>query len=421
LSDQQLNKQFTLIEEQQKEPEQLTILIADDDPIAIKLLTGYLKVADSSYDILSAPNGKITIDIAKVKHPDLIITDWEMPVMSGIDTIQALKMDEATKDIPIIMASGNTSSQSLKIALIAGAVDYIRKPVDQVELLARINSALELSRSYKQIKKQTIAIEEAHKKLEEKTKDITASINYASTIQNAILPKLEQLEKVASEHFILFKPRDIVSGDFYWATYVDDKQIVVVADCTGHGVPGAFMSLIGNTLLDKIVKMENILSPDRILTRLHQEIYKVLNQKDGNNLDGMDVAVCQISRDEENAMVKFCGAKRPIAIYRKGNQEVELVKGTNLSIGGRRKRNREFESQTFNLTKDDCIYLFSDGYTDQNNQNGMKLGSRQFISLLGQCAPLLMKRQKELLEECMREHQGETSQRDDILVFGIKI
>ncbi len=179
------------------------------------------------------------------------------------------------------MASGNTSSQSLKIALIAGAVDYIRKPIDQVELLARISSALELSRSYKRIKEQTIAIEEAHQKLEEKTKDMTASINYASTIQNAILPKMEKIGKVASEHFVLSKPRDIVSGDFYWTAYLEDKKFIIVADCTGHGVPGAFMSLIGNTLLDKIVKMERVFSPDRILTRLHQEIYKVLNQRDG--------------------------------------------------------------------------------------------------------------------------------------------
>ena len=394
--------------------EKLRILVADDDSASIKVFNQFLSAANPNYEILSAPNGELATKIAKVKQPDLIIMDWTMPVMSGIDAIQILKGDPETAEIPIIMASGKESSHSLKIALVAGAIDYIRKPIDQIEFIARINSALELSRSYKKIRQQ-------QRELESKNRRITASLKYASSMQSAILPSAKEIAMIGSEQFVFFRPRDIVSGDFYWTAQVNDKRFVVVADCTGHGVPGAFMSMIGNTLLDRIIKVEQIFSPDKILARLHAEIIKLLKQKKGANDDGMDIAICQLTNNEDTFLLKFSGAKRPLILSQKLKEGLSVVKGDRKGLGGAYKENTSFQLHKFVLYKDDAFYLTSDGYVDQNNAENKKLGTKRFMSLLGQCRHLSMGKQKELLEEWMDEHQRDTSQRDDMLILGVRL
>ncbi|MEM9983431.1 MAG: SpoIIE family protein phosphatase, partial [Bacteroidota bacterium] len=173
---------------------------------------------------------------------------------------------------------------------------------------------------------------EAHDLIQATNKNVTDSIRYASTIQQAVLPDQNYMKKVFDDLFILYKPKDIVSGDFYWVTQVDNKKVIAVCDCTGHGVPGAFMSMIGAMLLTEIVSKQQVTDPAQILELLDSSVRKRLNQREGNNKDGMDVCLCVIEKQGEEVKVEFTGAKRDLYYY--SEQKLGLLKGDRRTIGG---------------------------------------------------------------------------------------
>lgn len=266
-------------------------------------------------------------------------------------------------------------------------------------------------------------LQQQRDEIAEQHKHITSSVKYAETIQAAILPFEAEMSKLY-QTMILFKPRDIVSGDFYWFAKINDNtSIVSVIDCTGHGVPGAFMSMIGYSLLNQIVKEEKIEDPTQILERLDESVRASLKQTHTQNTDGMDLALCKIEQNETQNTVHFCGAKRPLFVYKTENKEVETLKGNRRSIGGaiQVKKRVEFKVNTFTAQKNDAIYLTSDGYIDQGNERKKRLGSPRTIKIIKENAEKSPAEQKQIFETELRKHQKNAIQRDDITIVAIKL
>ncbi len=266
----------------------------------------------------------------------------------------------------------------------------------------------------------------AYQIIENKNKHITDSLRYGKTIQQALLPSKEKLESVFKESFIFFRPKDIVSGDFYWFSTVYNKNIVAAVDCTGHGVPGAFMSMIGHTLLNEIVNQNKITDPAQILGLLHTNIRKALNQsaESGSaNDDGMDAAICVVeSISDEQSKITFAGAKRPLVYIPYPHTEVKHIRGDRKSIGGLQKEEyRVFNNHELILNKNSLIYLFTDGYPDQNGIDKGSFSTKRFENLLLQHASEPLATQKEILRRELALHQQEAEQRDDITIIGIRV
>jgi serine phosphatase RsbU (regulator of sigma subunit) len=251
--------------------------------------------------------------------------------------------------------------------------------------------------------------------------EITDSINYAKRIQTSILSDINKLQETFKDAFILFYPRDIVSGDFYWFDKLDDdKFILVCADSTGHGVPGAFMSMIGSTLLQDIVTRQRITKPSLILNLLNKQIFSTLNQnlELGVSNDGIDMVVCEINVTTRH--LRFASAMRPIIIVLDG--ELYYIRGNRLSVGGESLYEKFFDDQEYYLNEGDTIYLFSDGLPDQfGGKDGKKLKIAKLKKIIEQISKLPMSEQKEAMEKSFYEWKGDYDQVDDIIFMGVRV
>ena len=264
-------------------------------------------------------------------------------------------------------------------------------------------------------------LKEAEDKISEQNNAMKSSIKYAKRIQNSILPLISEIKKHLNI-FILYKPKDIVSGDFYWfSPSPANKEVyfIAVSDCTGHGVPGAFMSMIGSTLLNEIVKQKRIFSPKDILTELKNNIVVLLRQNSVDNIDGMDVAFCKINTKKKE--VVFSGAKRPLYYFDFENNEIKKFKGDLVQIGGSFGNCKKSSTNiTLSVNNNDRIYLTSDGYIDQNNYERKKIGTANFLKIIKESTTLSLPKQKETLENYLINWQKNEPQRDDITILGIK-
>lgn len=269
--------------------------------------------------------------------------------------------------------------------------------------------------------------EQLHKQkqlIEKKNEDITSSITYAQRIQQAFLPPREEIARYLPDFFIYYQPRDIVSGDFYWFAHKpgengNSKLILAAVDCTGHGVPGAFMSMIGDSLLNQVIHDKEIHAPDLILNELHTGIQKTLNQYQTKNQDGMDMALCTI--DLQHRKMEFAGAGNPLYICQNG--ELTQIKGSIHSLGGLQKEiKREFEKQVIDIQEPTVFYIFSDGYQDQiGGPENKKFYVKRFRDLLHSIHHLPMQEQAKILDATMKEWKGKENQLDDMMVIGVKI
>jgi len=264
-----------------------------------------------------------------------------------------------------------------------------------------------------------VELKKAYDILEEKNKQITDSINYASSIQSALLPDMEALQNSFTDSFILFKPKDIVSGDFYWIQPLGNKILITAADCTGHGVPGAFMSVLGISLLDDIVNKNGVKQPHKILFELRAKIIHALNQhKEKDKKDGMDMALCLFDFDLQK--VFYAGSYNPLYIIR--NSELEQIKADRMPIGLHIKDNMPFTEHEFVFQKGDQFYMFSDGYADQfGGPNERKIKSKKFQELLLEQSNQTGEIQKKSLDNYFETWRGEMEQIDDVIVIGLKI
>lgn len=260
----------------------------------------------------------------------------------------------------------------------------------------------------------------SNKILAEKNRNITESITYARKIQSAVLPPEDLINEMLPEHFILYKPRDIVSGDFYWITRIKNKTIVAAADCTGHGVPGAFMSVLGFTLLNEVVSDLEEIKPHIILNKLRFKVKNALRQE-GNVYeaqDGIDIALCVI--DQENLMLEYSGAHNPMIIFKNG--ELVKVKGDRMPVGYQIKGDESFTNHEIKFSKGDMLYLYSDGYIDQfGGKKGSRFKAGNFEKILNTIHTKPVDSQKNYLDKTLNDWKGEFDQIDDILVMGIRL
>lgn len=568
-----------------------TLLVVEDMTSVREQTIRYLYQSQTPFTILQAGNGKAACEIAETVLPDLILMDWHMPEMDGIEAVKYLHHQTETREIPIIITTSLEGSENLKTALDAGAVDYIRKPIDKVELLARVDSVLKTQSAFLKIKEQNqilarqkatlnqqkeeittqannlqeinrLLVEkneqinqqkdeimraegkfrllftcstEAHllvgsagiidcndatlrqlrcrnktdllhkdpfsfspeyqedgmlsqkkarqifqqmtedgyhrfewlfhdvndrqfpaevtltpvdyndqqavlmvwhdlseqKKAEnilreqkeineKKNKDITDSINYASRIQSAILPDLrDDILRLLPEAFVFYQPKAIVSGDFYWIDKINDKTILAVGDCTGHGVPGALMSMFAIAVLNQVIHTNNKLQADLILNQFHLEIRQAFKQNKGDNYDTIDLALCLI--DQEKQVLEFAGARSALVYFQNG--QLSEVKGDTHSIGGRQiDPHRHFTRHNLSIATETTIYLFSDGYKDQlGGKHGFKFMARRFYDLLKEIHMEAMPQQQKILDFTLQQWMTEEDQVDDILIIGCRL
>ena len=266
---------------------------------------------------------------------------------------------------------------------------------------------------------RTKEIREKNTQLGEALTDIKDSITYAKRLQEAILPKQEEVKKIFPQNFIFYLPRDIVSGDFYWTTVQDNKRIFVVADCTGHGVPGAFVSMLGNDLLNHIINENQVTDTSKILTNLNKGVLNAFNNDDASysTNDGMDIAVIAI---DENNVLQYSGAHRPLIIVR--GKEIIEIKPDKKSIGGRTESDFVFNPNSIQLLKNDTIYMYSDGFADQfGGKKGKKYLTKRLKQLLVDVSELAIATQKDKIKNDFFNWKGDINQLDDVLLTGIKI
>lgn len=271
-----------------------------------------------------------------------------------------------------------------------------------------------------EVVRQKEEIESQRVKLEHLYNEVTDSIKYAKRIQEAILPPEAYVKNVLPNSFVLFKPKDIVSGDFYWVEKVGSKVFFAAVDCTGHGVPGAFMSIVGYNLLKQIVKDES--DPGKILTELSKGVKDTLHQglEEGSSKDGMDIALC--SYDIKTKTLQYAGAYNPLYLVRNG--ELFETKADKFPIGGALKdsEHRTYTSHTFQLQPNDTVYIFSDGYADQfGGEKGKKFMVKQFRQLILSIQDKSMEEQKRYLNYIIEQWRGGHEQVDDILVMGMRV
>jgi len=290
-----------------------------------------------------------------------------------------------------------------------------------------------------QKRKANAALSFAYQEIEIKRKDISDSINYSKRIQDASLSPKELKYKLFPDAFVLFKPKDIVSGDFYWYTEKNGKKLIAACDCTGHGVPGALMSMIGNNFLNQIVNEKGITSPDEVLNHLHIEVRNALKQEEQKtSQDGMDIAIITFNSETE---IEYAGAQRPLWIIKKieneeplidndtnqkliiDNRELVEIKPEKFSIGGYQSESeRKFIKHKISLSKEDCLYIFSDGFADQfGGPEKKRFMSKRFKKLLLDNYTKPMMEQEHILLATIDAWKEDQEQVDDILVIGMRV
>ncbi len=256
--------------------------------------------------------------------------------------------------------------------------------------------------------------------LEQKNKKITDSINYAQRIQQSILLSDKEIKKIVPDSFVFYQPRDIVSGDFYWFSEAGQKIIIAAVDCTGHGVPGAFMSFIGYSLMNEIINEKKITRPSEVLNKLHQGIVSLLRQNSGDlsSQDGMELSLCVF--DKKSGTLEYAGAMNPVYIIR--NNEILILTPDEHAIGGIAiNKNISFTDKQISISENDILYLFSDGFTDQfGGEKNTKFNIPRFKNLLLEIHEKHPGEQKSLLEEAINKWKGKYRQIDDLLIIGVR-
>lgn len=404
-----------------------SILYIDDEE---NNLTSFKSTFRRDYHIHVASTGQEGLEIMEKHNIQLVITDQRMPDMTGIEFLE--KIVPLYPDCMRMILTGFSDMEAIIQAINKGNIyRYVSKPWNREDLKITIDSALEVYNLKSQNKHLIQDLQEANRNLEQKVmertrqleqqrQNITDSIKYASRIQRALMLPSEELEKILPDHFILNKPKDIVSGDYYWVSQKNNRLIIAVADCTGHGVPGAFMSIMGINFLNEIVNQSDGIKASEILNELRAQLIKSLGQtgRRDETKDGMEMALCIIDSDEKQ--IQFSGAFRPMYLIR--DDELIVIKGDPMPIGKYNEKEVAFTNKEMPYTENDMIYLFTDGYVDQIGGLDRKtFKSIQFKKLLKEIHYKPLKEQKEILLEEHGIWRAGQEQIDDIMILGVKL
>ncbi len=329
-------------------------------------------------------------------------------------------LEEQRQNLEKLVAERTQDIATKNVALEVQQKEIIKQNSSLIDLNEEINKQKE------ELETQRDNLTDAYQEIEKKNKDITASITYAKRIQEAMLPFEDRIaESLGAENFfILHKPRDIISGDFYFHEEIGNQVIIAVADCTGHGVPGAFMSMIGTQLLNEIILKNRITQTDKILDLLHQEIRRTLKQGENQSRDGMDIALITLTKNESGngfSQLEYAGAMNPLFLIQ--NNEIITIGADKKAIGGFQKEDNHFFSKhTFEIGAPLTVYLSSDGYADQfGGEENKKFMVKNFKKLLLEIHHQPMNSQKQVLEENFYRWMGSEKQIDDVLVMGIQL
>ncbi|HTF03902.1 MAG TPA: response regulator [Bacteroidia bacterium] len=360
----------------------LSILLLEDNPSDVKLLQNELKKAQLHHTISVVDSKEEFVNSLKAITPDVVLSDHSLPSFNSLEALRIVRQHGL--DIPFILVTGTVSEEFAVQCMKEGADDYILK-----SSLTRLPASIENNLRNREVRREKKMIELLHAKLQaayseiaQMHKDITDSIDYACRIQTSMLPNKKALKTYIPDSLIVYKPKDVVSGDFYWFKEVDGKIVVVVADCTGHGVPGALMSMVGNNLLNEIISGRMITEPAEILTELHTGVRSLLKQDTDENpsQDGMDISICTI--DKQNKLIEFAGANHNLFFFRE--RTLNLIKGDRKSVGGyQRETERVFTNYQLRYHPGDTLYMFSDGYADQfGGRKQKRMHTRNLVRLL---------------------------------------
>ncbi len=420
------------------------IFIVDDNRTYALALKACIESAFRSVQIKIHlfENGEAFIQKYSTVLPDLVILDicLNSPSPDPVDGLDLLEIVKRTSSkTSVIMLTGNLELATALQSFHNGASDYVVKTEDQFDKINASISKILAAKSYEIEAEKKIArgnvkrAAELHhsysKRLqaersallnEERNRDITDSINYASRIQRAKLPNQQEIDSALANCFVLFKPKDIVSGDFYHFNKSNFGLFIAAADCTGHGVPGAFMSMLCSVKIDEALSLSSDTS--EILRYVNKGIKDSLHQSQHleSTKDGMDIAICSI--DAHKRVVEYAGANRPLWLIRSGSNRVEEVKATKSSIGGFTEDDQRFEKHVLQLNAGDTFYISTDGYADQFGGNdGKKLMSKRFKEILVGIQDKSMESQRVHLDDFVENWRAGEEQVDDILVIGVRL
>lgn len=394
---------------------------------------GLVKVHDGEHTIAHVGNSKIFGELA------LLNPEPRSASVTAVETTMLLRLDQ--DDFYRIMADRIEVTKGLIRLLISriknqnnSIIESLKQREAQLVALVEERTAdlreekVKLQLAYEEISAQNENLEKAYEEinkqkdeLQEKTRNITSSINYAKRIQDSILPSLELIQQYLPNSFVLFKPRDTVSGDFYWFMHKEDMTWIAAVDCTGHGVPGAFMSMIGNTLLNQIVNEKQHITPAEVLRKLHIGVRKALkqDQAESKNRDGMDIALCCV--DTKKQQILYAGANRPLLLIQ--HNELIEYKADKHSIGGlQMETERLFTDVAIPIVPQTYLYLFSDGYVDQfGGKDNRKFMSKKFKELVMLVHERDFEEQCVIFDHTIEQWKEGYSQIDDIMVIGFRV
>jgi serine phosphatase RsbU (regulator of sigma subunit) len=404
-----------------------SILYIDDEE---NNLVSFRSTFRRDYHIHVASSGEEGLEIMEKHNIQLVITDQRMPDMTGIEFLEQIV--PLYPDCMRMIMTGYSDLDAVIQAINKGNIyRYVSKPWNREDLKITIDSALEVYNLKSQNKHLIDDLKKANQNLELKVMErarqieqqrlnITDSLHYARRIQKALMLPSEELEKILPSHFILNKPKDIVSGDYYWVAHRDDRLIIAVADCTGHGVPGAFMSIMGINFLTEIVNKANAIKANEILNELREKLIKSLGQtgQRDETKDGMEMALCVV--DAANHQLQYSGAFRPMYLLRKN--ELVVIKGDPMPIGIYNEEELPFSNKEVPFREDDMIYLFTDGYVDQIGGLERKtFKSIRFKKLLKEIHDKPLHEQRDILREEHEIWRSGSEQIDDIMILGVRL
>lgn len=402
----------------------------------------------SGYEVECVANGKHGLNKAIQIKPDLVLCDVMMPEWDGWETVKEFRLNPELYATPFVFLSALSTMQDFRKGMNLGADDYLAKPFDINELLNIISSQLNkvvLRKKLNHIdsnKNTQNALNDFKIKIKEKTKDFFDSLERAKMVQKVILPSHSEMNELFPEHFIFYLPKDTISGDFYWARNFNGIKLIAVADCTGHGIPAALISMICYNMLNITVDQYGFRSPADILTKVNELLVEFMSAHHKNYIgDGMDILLCAIlpSQEGSGGVLQYAAAKRPIYINTKKFKQISIneknlrlhenlngqilyeIKGSNSSIGGI-DSNFEIQEQVLEYQKGDTIYLTSDGYADQfGGNNDKKYRTKNLKNLLLSIQNMEIKNQGQIMINEFENWRGETKQTDDVTILGVKL
>ena len=425
-----MDELLTETAEPKAEKRKYSILYVDDEESNLRIFRMAFK---RHYNVLTATGGQQAIEMLRENDIQCLITDQKMPEMTGTELLEKV-LPEFPDVIRMILTGFADIEAIVKAVNRCGIYKYITKPWDKGEMKLTIDKALETYELKSDKVKLITELEAVNNTLEQKVekrtqeladlnKNLMDSIRYAMTIQSAMLMDPDEIKENFSDFFLLFKPYDIVSGDFYWfaeGTNGKDEILYIASiDCTGHGVAGALMSMIAESILNQIVYEHEISEPKDILNNLNEGIQEILHQSEENMHHGLDAGIVAINKAKGELI--FAGAKQNMIYSDIGN--LKVIKGDRLSIGGFINQERDYSQQTLPFTEGEtCIYLYSDGMQDQfGGPDTKKFGSRRILETLQSIQVMSMEDQNTHMERTFEEWKGEENQTDDVLFMGIKI